>query len=393
MAFYDDDGAANNGFPRRSLHAWEGHLLHQAGYPCPPDTRPPGGGWRLSAGGVPIPPPPRGHALDVAIEEARMTMTDEERADPRHHPDNYTRRNSYFLQRWERELAAYDGPPPPPARNNAAGRRRWWSAPERTLANVLAHIEGGNYPVLTMPPLSASRASASRRRGSVWQPRRMAASSSSSGSASRSSLAPVKREEATSPSTPVRVKKEPASPPATRGRSSGALVIREQPSAPQSGRKKTKKEAAASQLAEEEAKRAEEAAMAEAIARSLADMQEEKRADDAALDWARRDWQRQEAEQQRRLLDLAAARQLAARAAPTANDDVARYRRPATPPSGVAVPVVDLESSDDDWYKPSPGWGDAGQGSSSQAAQPKVPKVEDDGSDDDYTVFYRRMGM
>jgi hypothetical protein len=122
MAFYDDDGAANNGFARRSLHAWEGHLLHQAGYPCPPDTRPPGGGWRLSAGGVPIPPPPRGHALDVAIEEARMTMTDEERADPRHHPENYTRWNSYFLRRWERELAAYDGPPPPPARNNAAGR-------------------------------------------------------------------------------------------------------------------------------------------------------------------------------------------------------------------------------------------------------------------------------
>ncbi|KAK1652951.1 hypothetical protein QYE76_070756 [Lolium multiflorum] len=78
MAFYDDDGAANNGFPRRSLHAWEGHLLHQA-VPLPAGHEPPGGGWRLSAGGVPIPPPPRGHALDVAIEEARMTLTDEER--------------------------------------------------------------------------------------------------------------------------------------------------------------------------------------------------------------------------------------------------------------------------------------------------------------------------
>jgi hypothetical protein len=32
---------------------------------------------------------------------------------------------------------------------------------------------------------------------------------------------------------------------------------------------------------------------------------------DAALDWSRRDWERQEAEQQRRLLDLAAARQCA----------------------------------------------------------------------------------
>jgi hypothetical protein len=35
---------------------------------------------------------------------------------------------TYFRRRYERELAAYDGPPPPPARNNAVGRRRWWSA-------------------------------------------------------------------------------------------------------------------------------------------------------------------------------------------------------------------------------------------------------------------------
>ncbi|KAK1666687.1 hypothetical protein QYE76_054846 [Lolium multiflorum] len=82
--------------PRRSLHAWEGHLLHQG--TRPPDTRPPGGGWRLSRGGVPIPPPPRGQLLDVAIKEARMTLTDEERAEPRHHPDNYTAWNSYFAR-------------------------------------------------------------------------------------------------------------------------------------------------------------------------------------------------------------------------------------------------------------------------------------------------------
>ncbi|KAK1649345.1 hypothetical protein QYE76_067150 [Lolium multiflorum] len=114
MAFSNDDGAANNGFPRRSLHAWEGHLLHQAGYPYPPDTRPPGGGWRLSRGGVPIPPPPRGQLLDVAIEEARMTLTDEESAEPRHHPDNYTAWNSYFL-RWGGSSPRRRPPPPPRA--------------------------------------------------------------------------------------------------------------------------------------------------------------------------------------------------------------------------------------------------------------------------------------
>jgi hypothetical protein len=74
MAGYgsDEDGATNNGFGRRSLHQWEGRLLYVAGYMAPPDFRAPGG-WRLSAGGIPIPPPPTGAALDEVIE----TMSDE----------------------------------------------------------------------------------------------------------------------------------------------------------------------------------------------------------------------------------------------------------------------------------------------------------------------------
>jgi hypothetical protein len=51
MAGYGDgDGAANNGFDRRSLHQWEGRLLYMAGYSAPLDFCAPGG-WRLSAGG------------------------------------------------------------------------------------------------------------------------------------------------------------------------------------------------------------------------------------------------------------------------------------------------------------------------------------------------------
>jgi hypothetical protein len=74
---------------------------------------------------------------------------------------------------------------------------------------------------------------------------------------------------------------------------------------------------------------------------------------DAALAWSRQDWEREEAEQQRRLLDLAAAR---LRAAATA--------QPAAPVRG--APVIKLEdSSEDDWYWPTPPrLGDAGQGSS-----------------------------
>jgi hypothetical protein len=49
MAGYGN-GAANNGFGRRSLHQWEGRLLYLVGYPAPPNFCAPGG-WRLSAWG------------------------------------------------------------------------------------------------------------------------------------------------------------------------------------------------------------------------------------------------------------------------------------------------------------------------------------------------------
>jgi hypothetical protein len=87
MARYGD-GAANNGFGWRSLHQWEGRLLYMAGYPAPPDFRAPGG-WRLSVGGVPIPPPPVGDALDTTIDDVIVTLSDEQRAEPRFFPDNY----------------------------------------------------------------------------------------------------------------------------------------------------------------------------------------------------------------------------------------------------------------------------------------------------------------
>jgi hypothetical protein len=93
-----------------------------------------------------------GDELDAAIDVVRVTLTEEQREEERYLADNYDAWNEFFRRRHERELATYDGPPPPPARNNAAGRRRWWGAPGRTLANVLAHIEGGNSPVLGMPP-------------------------------------------------------------------------------------------------------------------------------------------------------------------------------------------------------------------------------------------------
>jgi hypothetical protein len=88
---------------------------------------------------------------------------------------------------------------------------------------------------------------------------------------------------------------------------------------------------AASDLAEAKATRAEEEAMREAIVRSLRDVVPAENS--MPLDWSRQDWEREEAEQQRRLLDLA----------------VAQRRAAAQPTRG--APVVKLEdSSDDDLY-------------------------------------------
>jgi hypothetical protein len=309
MAGYrSDDGAANNGFGRRSLHQWEGRLLYAAGYPAgypaPPDFRAPGG-WRLSAGGVPIPPPPQGAALDAAIDEILEGMSDEQHADPRFYLDNYPAWNTFFRQRYERELAAYDGPPLPPTRNNASGRRRWWSAPGRTLEAVLAHIERENSPVLGMTPPQPP--TLSRRHGSSWMPRRMASRSSGSASSGSASARSASR---SSVSTPRTVKQEPPSAPPRR--SSGALVIREgarTSSPPRNRKRKPRKDdaKAASELADVEAAHTEEVAMREAIAKSLADLVPADNAMpmEAALAWSRQDWEREQAKQQQRLLNLA----------------------------------------------------------------------------------------
>jgi hypothetical protein len=139
--------------------------------------------------------------------------------------------------------------------------------------------------------------------------------------------------------------------------SSGTLVLCEgahTSSPPLRGHKRNPRKedatAAASDLAE--AARAEDTALREAIAKSLADLvpADNSMPMDATLAWSRQDWEREQAEQQRRLLDLAQAR---------------RHAEAATQPAR-GVPVVKLEdSSDDDLYRPTPPrFGDAVQGSS-----------------------------
>ena len=64
---YPGDGAAANGFDRRTLQTWEARM-YEAGYMAPPDTRMPPG-WTLSVGGIPIPPAPMPVELSYDVQE------------------------------------------------------------------------------------------------------------------------------------------------------------------------------------------------------------------------------------------------------------------------------------------------------------------------------------
>lgn len=335
---YPSDGAAANGFGRRHLHEAEARLLYEADYPAPPDMRVPGS-WRLSAGGVPVPPPPSGADRRAEIARIRSSLPEQARQQPRYAPDSHTLWTAYFDRRHADQLASTNGVEPR-GRLNSEGRRQWWGVPGRTLEAVLEHIEGGNSPRLEYP----APPSFSRRRGSSWTPRRMeTASASSSSSGSRSSGSPAL----------LPVKPEPRETPLGRRTRGGALVINEGgvPSPPSSRLVKPKTEPALLPVKKEH----------EAMAAD----------EETGLKWARDDYVRQEMERQRRALEEIAA------------------RRRGREEGGVVI----LDDSDEETPGPSNPvrHGDPGQGCSKDGGG-----VQDGGDDDDggdYTNFYRLLGM
>ncbi|KAE8787339.1 Homeobox protein KNOX3 [Hordeum vulgare] len=92
---FRDDGAAANCFGRRHLHEDEAGLLYEADYPAPPDMRVLGS-WRLSVGGVPVPPPPSGADPRVEITRIRSSLPESSRNLPRYVPDTNTLWTAYF---------------------------------------------------------------------------------------------------------------------------------------------------------------------------------------------------------------------------------------------------------------------------------------------------------
>ena len=136
---FPGDGAAANGFGRRWLHEAEARLLAAANYLAPPDMRAPGA-WRLSAGGVPVPPPPRGADCVAQILAIHRDMPAEAQNDPRYALDNHATWSAHFDQRHRERLASTNGAPWVEGRQNSVGRGAWWGQPGRTLEAVLDHI-------------------------------------------------------------------------------------------------------------------------------------------------------------------------------------------------------------------------------------------------------------
>jgi hypothetical protein len=130
-------GHEANGFGHRYLHEWEARLLYEARYMAPPDFRCPGT-WRLSAGGIPIPPVPHGAARQAAVHRHYYeVLTPEERNDPLWDPDNVDHWTAFFTERRLAELAHYEGNGPQSPNKNAATRKVWWGIEGRTLPAVL----------------------------------------------------------------------------------------------------------------------------------------------------------------------------------------------------------------------------------------------------------------
>ena len=121
---YPGDEAAANGFGRRFLHPEEARMLYEAGYPTPPDMRVPGE-WRLSAGGVPVPPPPEGADRVYAIQDVLAGLSEEQAADTRWDPANSVFWTAYFQKRHRRELEDTNNNGPVSGRKNAGGRKQW----------------------------------------------------------------------------------------------------------------------------------------------------------------------------------------------------------------------------------------------------------------------------
>ena len=86
------------------------------------------GRWRLSAGGVPVPPLPdveHPHYFQAEIVRVRASLSEEERAFPKYDAGNHEAWAAYFERRQAERLTFINNAPLVRGRNNNDYRRLW----------------------------------------------------------------------------------------------------------------------------------------------------------------------------------------------------------------------------------------------------------------------------
>ena len=128
---FPGDSAATNGFGRPSLQEGEAWLLFEANIPAPLDMRAGPTGWKLSNGGVPIPPVPdvdaRPDIFADEVDRVSLSLREEQRALPQYAADNHETWAVYFQHRQAHRLAFTNGAPVVRGTKNSEGRRLWWA--------------------------------------------------------------------------------------------------------------------------------------------------------------------------------------------------------------------------------------------------------------------------
>ncbi|KAE8797629.1 hypothetical protein D1007_21830 [Hordeum vulgare] len=95
---YTGNGAVANGFGRLHLREDEARHLYEAEYRAPPDMRA-SGSWRLSVGGVPVPPQAIGAERRAGIARIRSGLPEDSCNLPRYTLDNNALWTTLFERR------------------------------------------------------------------------------------------------------------------------------------------------------------------------------------------------------------------------------------------------------------------------------------------------------
>ncbi|KAE8790398.1 Homeobox protein KNOX3 [Hordeum vulgare] len=121
------------------------------------------GAWRLSAAGVPVPPPSSDAECHTEIMQIHVSLLEDARQQPRYAADNQSLWKAYFQRCPVDQLMSINDTPVPRGRLNSDNRHQWWCVPGRTLLSILEYIEGGNETPLEYRTQSFSHRSKSSR--------------------------------------------------------------------------------------------------------------------------------------------------------------------------------------------------------------------------------------